>query len=78
MSISSAFSNATSGLTATSRLAEVVSSNIANAMTEGYARREVSLSARTGGGVSIDGVSRAVSDSLQQNLRLAGAAAGTG
>lgn len=76
MSISSAFNNATSGLTATSRMAEVVSSNIANALTDGYARREVGLSARTGGGVSIDSVSRAVSESLQQNLRLAGAAAG--
>jgi len=76
MSISSAFNNATSGLTATSRMAEVVSSNIANAMTEGYARREVGLSARTGGGVRIDTVSRMVSDSLQQSLRLAGAAAG--
>lgn len=76
MSISSAFNNATSGLTATSRMAEVVSSNIANAMTDGYARREVGLSARTGGGVHIDTVSRVVSDSLQQSLRLAGAAAG--
>lgn len=76
MSISTAFSNASSGLTATSRMTEVVSSNVANAMTEGYARRDVALSASTGGGVRIDTVSRVVSESLQQSLRLAAADAG--
>lgn len=57
MSMASALNNAVSGLTASSRMAEVVSSNIANAMTEGYARRELSLSSDTlggtGGGVQI-------------------------
>jgi len=35
MSISHSLSNALSGMTAASRLAEVVSSNVSNAMTEG-------------------------------------------
>eukprot|EP00581_Thalassiosira_minuscula_P024003 CAMPEP_0184437988 /NCGR_PEP_ID=MMETSP0738-20130409/628709_1 /TAXON_ID=385413 /ORGANISM="Thalassiosira miniscula, Strain CCMP1093" /LENGTH=42 /DNA_ID= /DNA_START= /DNA_END= /DNA_ORIENTATION= len=41
MSISSALSNALTGLTASARRAEVVSSNISNAMTEGYGRRSL-------------------------------------
>lgn len=79
MSIASALGNAVSGLTASSRMAEVVSSNIANAMTQGYARRELSLSAETlggeGGGVRINGVNRVVNASLLQDKRLADAAA---
>ncbi|MFD2438939.1 flagellar basal body protein [Paracoccus kondratievae] len=47
MSISSAISNAVSGLTAASRGTEVVSANIANALTPGYARRELNLSTRS-------------------------------
>ena len=43
MSISSALSNALSGLNAVSRAADVVSSNVANAMTEGYGKREIEL-----------------------------------
>ena len=39
MSISASLSSALSGLTAASRRAEVVASNVANAMTEGYGRR---------------------------------------
>lgn len=53
MSIASAFNFAISGLTASSRKAEVVSSNIANAMTEGYARRELSIASQTLGGTEI-------------------------
>lgn len=80
MSITSALNNAVSGLTASSRMAEVISSNTANAMTEGYARRELSLSSETlggnGGGVRINGVVRMVNESLLQDKRLADAAAG--
>jgi hypothetical protein len=43
MTISGALSNALSGLRAAGRGAEVVSSNISNALTPGYARRELSL-----------------------------------
>ena len=80
MSISSAISNAVSGLTAASRGTETVSTNIANARTEGYARRELELSARVyerGGGVSIDGVRRMVNASLLADNRLARAQLGS-
>ena len=79
MSIAGALNNAVSGLTAASRMAETVSANTANAMTEGYARRELSLSSETlggdGGGVRIMGVVRVVNETLQQDKRLADAAA---
>jgi flagellar hook-associated protein 1 len=73
MSITGALSNALSGLTAASRTAEVVASNIANATTEGYASRSVSLSSRQGttGGVRIDGVQREVNPTLLTHRRLA-------
>ena len=62
MSLSHALSNALSGLTASSRMAEIVSANLANVLTDGYGRRSVDLSAQTiggrGGGVTIDGISR--------------------
>lgn len=62
MSISSALNAALSGLTATARRAEVVSSNVANAATPGYGRREVQLSSGLLGGlvagVNVNGVSR--------------------
>jgi flagellar hook-associated protein 1 FlgK len=73
MSITGALSNALSGLTAASRTAEVVASNIANASHEGYASRSVSLSSRQGttGGVRIDGVQREVNPTLLTDRRLA-------
>lgn len=75
MSISASLSNALSGLTAASRAAELVSSNVANAMTEGYARRELQLSPRfTGGmgaGVQVDGVTRVVDEVTLRERRLA-------
>jgi flagellar hook-associated protein 1 FlgK len=75
MSISGALSNALSGLTAASRSAEVVASNIANAATEGYAVRSLSLSSRqsTTGGVKIDGIQRYVDSTLLAERRLADA-----
>ncbi|WP_323009325.1 FlgK family flagellar hook-associated protein [Paracoccus sp. (in: a-proteobacteria)] len=74
MSISSAISNAVSGLTAASRGTEIISSNIANALTPGYARRELDLSSRLferGGGVTINGVSRLLTAGLVADNRLA-------
>lgn len=80
MSISSALSSALSGLTATSRMAEVTASNVSNALTEGYARREVQLSARnlgqTGVGVAVTGVTRRIDAPLLQDLRLSSASFG--
>ncbi len=49
MSISSALSNAYSGLSAVSRNAEVISGNVANALSENYSRQETVLSNRMGG-----------------------------
>lgn len=80
MSISAAISNAVSGLTAVSRGTEVVSSNIANAKTPGYAARELSISSRTlyakGGGVHINGVTRAVPAAILADNRVAQASFG--
>jgi hypothetical protein len=62
MSISSALGNALSGLTVSSRSADVVSSNIANAMTEGYGVRSLDIGsrigARDGSGAQVLGVLR--------------------
>jgi len=75
MSISHALSNALSGLTAASRMAEVVSSNLSNALTDGYGRRQVDLSAHSvggnGAGVKIDGISRIVDRGILADRRLA-------
>ena len=60
MAISSAFNIASGGLTASARMAEVVSSNLSNALTDGYGKRELTLSSGILGGVKIDGVSRLV------------------
>ncbi|MFN3845682.1 MAG: flagellar hook-associated protein FlgK [Paracoccaceae bacterium] len=80
MSISSALSTALTGLTASSRMAEITASNVSNALTEGYARRELQLSARvvgqTGVGVAIMGVKRHINQSLLQDLRLSTAGQG--
>ncbi|WP_431297944.1 flagellar hook-associated protein FlgK [Tabrizicola sp. BL-A-41-H6] len=80
MSITSALSSALSGLSATSRQAEVLSSNVANATTPGYARREVQLGAAvlagTGQGVAVLGISRDVDQFLINERRLSQAGDG--
>jgi flagellar hook-associated protein 1 FlgK len=80
MSISSALSNALSGLTVASRSADIVSSNVANAMTEGYGVRSLNTGARvvgdTGTGVRITGVTRHEDAVLLANRRHADADAG--
>ena len=76
MTISGALTNAMSGLRAAGRGAEVVSSNISNALTPGYGRRVLGLSSSTigdAGGVRIDGIVRIVNASLAADTRLAGA-----
>lgn len=76
MSLSSALSNALSGLTASARGAGVISSNLSNALTEGYATRDLSLTARTGGtdgGVKVTGVTRLVDQALLADRRHADA-----
>lgn len=78
MTISNALNNALSGLTAAARSAEVVSSNLSNALTEGYGRRVLDLSSQQvggrGAGVRIDGVSRLVDRGVIADRRLADAA----
>lgn len=80
MTISGSLSSALSGLTAAAKAAEVVSSNIANATTEGYGRREVITTARSvghsGQGVKIVGVHRHVDPVLLSDRRRAEAAQG--
>lgn len=62
MSISSTISNALSGLNVASRSADVVSSNIANSLSEGYGVRRLDIAARTvgseGSGARVAGVNR--------------------
>ena len=62
MSIASALSAATTGLSTASKRAALSSNNIANALTPGYSKREIELSeiriGRSGGGVQIVGTSR--------------------
>lgn len=77
MTISQALLNATSGLSAASRRAGVTSNNIANALTEGYSRRDVSLTERVtagqGAGVGVSGVSRATNPAVTYERRIADA-----
>lgn len=81
MSLTSALNNASSGLLASSRGTETVSSNLANALTPGYARRDVSLASQSGapglGGVRVLGITRAVNETLiAENRDLVAAQAG--
>ncbi|MEV8467326.1 flagellar hook-associated protein FlgK [Fluviibacterium sp. DFM31] len=76
MSISGALANALSGLNAASRSASVVSDNLANALTEGFGRREVELGTRAsgaGGGVQIVSVDRVRTLTLLTDQRAASA-----
>ncbi|QHQ36364.1 flagellar hook-associated protein FlgK [Algicella marina] len=80
MSISSALTNALSGLNAASRSAEIIANNIANAQTPGYTRRSVELVATQvngrGTGVTVAGVTLNGNAVTLANRRLADAEAG--
>jgi flagellar hook-associated protein 1 FlgK len=81
MTISGSLANALSGLTAQARAAQVVSSNVANANTEGYARRELDLTPKYTGdgspsGVKVVGVRREVDMTVVQDRRQADASVG--
>ncbi len=75
MTISSAFGNANTGLATTGKRAAVVSNNIANALTPGYSRRDVSVSevivGGKGAGVAVNGVTRASNQALTNDRRTA-------
>lgn len=74
MTISSALSNAMSGLRAAGRTSQTISANIANAMTPGYGVRTVALSSSQLGGVNIDAIVRNVNPALLGDRGLADAA----
>lgn len=75
MSISTAFRNAQSGLSVALRRADLVSSNVANALTPGYVRRDLAVSEQStaggGAGPKVDGVTRASDVALTRERRLA-------
>ena len=79
MTISAGLSSALSGLTAANKAVEVISNNIANATTRGYARRELITQSRavgsSGQGVQIVAIRREVNLPLQNERRLAQAEA---
>lgn len=80
MSITSALNNALSGLNASTRQAELISNNVANALTPGYSRQVMDLSSNLvngqGAGVSVSAV-RIVEDPVTTaSRRLADAATG--
>lgn len=75
MSISAALNSALSGLNANSRLTDVISGNLANALTPGFAPRELGLQAQgPGGGVTVTGVTRRIDPALLADRRLADSA----
>lgn len=71
MSFATSINAAISGLKVASRRAEVVSSNIAGAQTDGYARRSLATSTGAMGGVRIDGVVRSTDPAVIADRRLA-------
>lgn len=76
MALSSALNIATSGLTASARLALTASNNLANAQTEGYGRRELTLIAGQLGGVRIGEIVRLTDQALIGDRILADAGVG--
>ncbi|WP_421702034.1 flagellar hook-associated protein FlgK [Aliiroseovarius sp.] len=80
MTIAGSLNNALSGLTATARATEVVSSNVANANTPGYATRQLEVSSQylggTPGGVKVNGVTRLVDQGVINDRVLSDASAG--
>ncbi|MGF6862387.1 flagellar hook-associated protein 1 FlgK [Rhodobacteraceae bacterium MBR-64] len=80
MSLTATLSNALSGLTAASRRAEVVSSNVANAATPGYGRQVAELTGNViggqGAGVVVATVRRDVDQILIGDRRLSEASLG--
>ncbi len=80
MSLTRALSNANSGLSASSLRADIAASNISNASTPGYVRREVVAQERvtdgSGNGVKISSVQRAQDFALSRLRRDADSAAG--
>lgn len=79
MSLSSSLHNALSGLNLAAKSAELISSNVANALTPGYARRELSISTdvTASGGVKINSVHRHENQAVLGEARIASAGVAT-
>ena len=75
MSISNALNNAISGLSVASRSAQLVSGNLANAMNESYARREIVLGTSATGGTKVAGFERVIDLAITKDRREAEASA---
>jgi flagellar hook-associated protein 1 FlgK len=73
MSISGAMNNALLGLTAAGRSVEVVSNNVANSTTEGYAPRDIFLQSQATGGVRVAGITRRADAAIVSDRQLADA-----
>lgn len=75
MSISGAMNAAITGLRAAARGSELVSNNIANALTPTYGRRSLELSSSNtaSGGVQVDAVSRHMNEGIVADRRFAAA-----
>ena len=69
MSLANSISNAFSGLIVTSRAAQYVSSNLANALNENYARQEIEISSSQNGGALLLNSSRIVDRALVADRR---------
>lgn len=69
MGLTTSLANAFSGLTVTSKAAQLVSSNLANAMNENYARQEMEIFHRNGGGVRASQAERFVDEALVSERR---------
>ncbi|MAY89038.1 MAG: flagellar hook-associated protein FlgK [Pseudooceanicola sp.] len=69
MSINNAFNLASTGLSANSQWAEMVSGNIANASNDSYGRRSLQMTSTPGGAAIPTGVARAVDASLTRMYR---------
>jgi flagellar hook-associated protein 1 FlgK len=80
MTLSVTLATALSGLSVATRGAEVISSNIANAQTEGYARRELEVTSRVVGsasqGVQVASVRRIQDERVLADRRLSQAGSG--
>ena len=72
MTLSATLANAMTGLNAASRTADLIANNVANALTDGYGRRDIALTplqlADEGQGVRVVGITR-VSDPLITGAR---------
>lgn len=77
MSLSLVLSNAITGLQASTKQADLIANNVANALTDGYGRRELALESGVYGGVKIVSVERASAPFAQEARLLAQAEAGS-